>query len=76
MQGSFGGLDLLVLVTVAIALESTVAATLVVIAPQELGHFELDRFLEHELSAHADRFRERGLARSEAQELFFNELAG
>jgi hypothetical protein len=76
MQGSFGNLELLVLVTVAIALENPVPTALVVVAPQELGHFEFDGFLEHELGTQADGFGERSLSRGRAEELFFEGLAG
>ena len=74
--GAFGGLDLLDLVTVAIALENLVSAPLVVIAPQELGDFEFDGFLEHELSAQADAFRQCRSPCGRAEELFFEGLAG
>src|SRR5262249_16646553 len=76
MQWSFGGLDLFVLVAVAIALENTVSAPLVVIAPKELGHFKFDGFLEHELSAQADAFGQWRLPSGRAKELFFEGLAG
>src|SRR5262249_20241662 len=61
---------------VAIALENTVSAPLVVIAPQELGDFEFDGFLEHELSAQADAFGQWRLPSGRAKELFFEGLAG
>ena len=76
MQGSFGSLDLLVLVTVAIALENPLPTALVVLAPQELGDFEFDCFLEHELGAQADAFGKRDLSGGPAEELFFEGLAG
>ena len=38
-------------------------APLIAIAATEFGDFEFDGFLEHELSAQADGFRERGMAR-------------
>ena len=46
MQGAFAGLDLLVFVTVVIALQQTVSVPLVMVPAQELGHFEFDGFLE------------------------------
>jgi hypothetical protein len=76
MQAAFGGLDVFVLIAVAIPLKSPVPASLVVVAPEELGHFEFDGFLEHELSAQADRIGERGAAGGEAEKLFFKDLAG
>jgi hypothetical protein len=75
MQGSFDGLDLLVLAAVAIALENSVSAPLVVIAPQELGHFEFDGFLKHELGAQPDAFRQWRLPCGGAEKLFFKGLA-
>ena len=76
MQGSFGGLDLPVLVAIAIALENRVSAPLVVITAQELGDFEFDGFLKHELSAQADAFRQWRLPCGRAEELCFEGLAG
>jgi hypothetical protein len=76
LQGSFGGLDLLVLVAVAIALEDRVRVPLVVIAAQELADFKFDGFLEHQLSAQADAFRQWRLPCGRAEELFFEGLAG
>ena len=43
---------------------------------QELGHFEFDGFLEHELSAQTDGFGERCPSGVGAEELFFEGLAG
>ena len=43
---------------------------------QELGDFEFDGLLKHELSAQADRIGEQGAAGCESQEPFFKELAG
>jgi hypothetical protein len=43
---------------------------------QEVGHFEFDGFLEHELRAQADRFGEGCPSGVGAQELFFQGLAG
>jgi len=76
MQRSFSRLDLFVLVAVAIALENSVSPPLLVIAPQELGDFEFDGFLKHELSAQADAFRQWRLPCGRAEELFFEGLAG
>jgi hypothetical protein len=56
--------------------ENPVPTALVVIAPQELGHFEFDGFLEHELSVQADAFRQWRLPGGGADELFFERLAG
>jgi|SRR5579864_8848275 len=75
-RGAFGGLDLFVLVTVAIALENPVPTALVVVAPQELGHFEFDGFLEHQLGTEADAFGKRSLSGGRAEELFFEGLTG
>jgi len=58
MQRSFSGLDLFVLRAVAIVLKNFVSTPLVAIAPQELGDFEFDGFLKHELNAQADAFRQ------------------
>jgi len=49
---------------------------LVMVPAQEPRDFEFICFLEHELSAQADGFRERGVRSGEAQKLFFEELAG
>ena len=76
MQCAFGSLDLFIFVAVAIPLENPVSAPLVVAAAQELGDFELDGFLKHELGTQADRIGERSAAGGEAEELFFKELAG
>lgn len=64
------------LVAVAIALENPFRAPLVMVAPQELSHFEFDGFLEHELGAQSDGFRERSLSGRRAEELLFEGLAG
>jgi hypothetical protein len=76
MQEPFGGLDPLFLVAVAIPLEDPVSAPLVVIAAQELGDFEFDGFLKHELSAQADAFRQGRLPSGRTEELFFEGLTG
>ncbi len=76
MQGSFGSLDLLIFVAVAIPLENLLSAPLVVAAPQELGDFEFDGFLKHELSAELNGLREGSPASGQAEELFLDELTG
>jgi hypothetical protein len=48
----------------------------VVIAAQELGDFEFDRFLKHELIAQGDGFRQWRLPCGRAEELFFEVLLG
>jgi len=53
MQRAFGGLALLVSITVPVALQQTPAAPLVVVPAQELGHFKFASFLDHELSSQA-----------------------
>src|SRR5207244_3728689 len=75
-EGVADFLDLLVFVAVAISLKNSVPAALVVIAPQELGDSEFDGFLEHELSAQADAFRQWRSPCGRAEELFFEGLAG
>jgi hypothetical protein len=76
MQGCFSGLDLFVLLAVAIALENSVPAALVMVAPQELGDFEFDGYLQHELGTQADGFGERSPSGGRAEELSFEGLAG
>ena len=69
-------LDQLVLVAVAAAPQQAVSVPLAMVPTQELADFECDGFLEHELSAQADRFGEGYPSGVGAQELFFEELAG
>ena len=76
MQGSFSGLDLFFLVAVAVALKDLLPPPLIVVALQELGDFEFDGFLKHELSAQADGFRQWRLPCGRAEELCFEGLAG
>ena len=76
MQGSFSGLDLFFLVAVAVALKDLLPPPLIVVALQELGDFEFDGFLKHELSAQADGFRHWRLPCGRAKQLFFEGLAG
>src|SRR5216117_2171491 len=76
MQGTLGGLDLLVLVAVAIAVKNPVPTALVMVAPQKVGEFEFDGFLQHELGGQADGFGERSLSGGRAGELFFEGSSG
>jgi hypothetical protein len=76
MKWAFRSLHLLVFVAVAVAPEQAVRAALVMVPAQELADFEFDGFLEHELSAQADRFRERCPSSVGPEELFFEGLAG
>lgn len=76
MQGSFSGLDLFVLVAVAVASQQTFTMPLVMVPAQELRDFEFHRFLEHELSTQAYGFGEGSLSGGRAEELFFEGLAG
>jgi hypothetical protein len=59
-----------------IPVEDLLSTPLVVIAPQELGDFEFDGFLEHELGTQADAFRQGRLPCGRTEELFFEGLAG
>jgi hypothetical protein len=69
-------LDLLVLVAVAVTEERFVAAPAIVLAAQELGHFEFDGLLEHELSPEANGLGERCPASGQTEELLFEQSAG
>ena len=54
----------------------SVPAPLVVVPPQELGDFEFDGFLEHQLSTQPDGFGKRSLSGGRAEKLFSEDLAG
>ena len=71
-----GGLDTLVVVTIAVAPQQALSASLVMVAAQELDHFEFNRLLEQELSAQAADLRERCVSSGRTEEPFFQELAG
>jgi hypothetical protein len=76
MQRAFASLHPFVGVTIAVALEQAIPASLVMVPAQELGDFEFDGFLEHELSPQPDGFGEGSLSGVRAEELFFEGLAG
>jgi hypothetical protein len=76
MQRTFGGPDLFIFVAVAVTPQRFVSVSAIVLPAQELGHFEFDGFLEHELSTESNGLGERSTASRRAEELFLEELAG
>ena len=76
MQWAFASRHPFVGVMVAAAPEQAVRAALVMVPAQELGDFEFNGLLEHELSAQANRFGEGSSSGLRAEELFLEGLAG
>lgn len=73
-SGTLGGLDVLIFVAVAVPPERFISTPGVMFPPQELGDFEFDGLLEHELGTELNGLGERSLASGEAEELLFEDL--
>jgi hypothetical protein len=76
MEGTFGGLDPLVLVAVAVAPQQAIRMALVMAALQELSHFEFDGLPAHELSTELNGLGERSPSGGQGEELLFEKLTG